>query len=361
MDVSVSQNCIVCEVALAGALGWVSKLGGVRRSDGNPSLCNRCNDHVAEGKIREVGIFFVDLSNYTSMTETLGPEKTHAVLDSFLRKSSEIITAHDGYVSQYVGDEIMAFFNAPIDRADYANQAVKAAVALQSAVSEIGKSFQLPLDVTIGIGSGHARIGHVGAEGVAHVSAIGDVVNRAARLVAKSEPGGMLIDESIYSALDDELRRGELEEVALKGFAEPVKVARYVDVGLLASTGDASTRRPVSIVTSLAAILSAPCAGYVALNSLALAFGGGALGMGALAIFLDQSIIRIPLLTIATLGSLTILGLSARQNRQNTSSESAVTITPTQYEVRRNRIGLAVSIVTLLIVAAELYAHTITH
>ena len=362
MNGSLSKNCVVCEVALDGVLGTLSRLTGIQRSDGNPNLCNRCNEHVAEGTTREIGVFFADLSNYTTLTGALGPDKTHEILDAFLRTATEIITGYDGYVSQYVGDEVMALFNTPIINSDYAERAVKAASKLQGAIKEIGESFGIPLTVTIGIGAGHARVGHVGREGVAHFSAIGDVVNRAARLVAKSEPGGLLVDEAIYGQLNASMQTATLEAVRLKGFSESFVVARYGDAHLR-DLDDELPDKPASlnIITSVAALLSAPCAGYLALNSMALALGGGAFSMGALAMFFDQNIVRVPLLSIAALGAAIIGGLTVRQYLHTSRQDNETAAQPTVLEKRRNRLGLAVSSITLTIVIAELFAHNVMH
>ena len=117
----------------------------------------------------------------------------------------------------------------------------------------------------------------------------------------------------------------------------------------------------ISLVTSLSAILSAPCAGYLALNSAALAVGGGAFGMGAIALWLDQAFIRIPLLAVATLGALAIGAISIQQGITSGTDETVSVSQPTRDERRRNRIGLMVSVVTLLIVVAEIFAHSIMH
>ena len=93
MNGSISKKCVVCDVAFDGALGALSRLTGIQRSDGNPNLCNRCNEHVAEGSTREIGVFFADLSNYTTLTGSLGPDKTHEILDTFLRTSKRGVVA----------------------------------------------------------------------------------------------------------------------------------------------------------------------------------------------------------------------------------------------------------------------------
>ncbi|MEM7467783.1 MAG: adenylate/guanylate cyclase domain-containing protein, partial [Pseudomonadota bacterium] len=348
--------------SLGGPIGALSKLAGIRRSDGNPNLCNRCNAHITEGSTREIGVFFADLSNYTSMTSTLGPEKTHEILDQFLRLASQIINRYDGYVSQYVGDEIMAFFNAPIVRNNYADLAVKAAMALQLAIAELSESLDVDLSVTIGIGAGHARVGRVGQQGIAHFSAIGDVVNRAARLVSKSGAGEILVDESIYEQLDPDLQTATLEAIRLKGFASSFMVARYGDTTPISFEDDFVEKQDsLRVFTSIAAIFSAPCAGYLALNGVAAGLGGGSLTMGSVALFLDQAIIRIPLLVLASGGALLIATLIAYQSYQNRRSGDTLTLQPTLHEKRRNRAGFAVSVFTLLIVGSELFAHSIMH
>jgi class 3 adenylate cyclase len=76
---------LVCNTGFTGLLSALSRVGGVRRGAGNPNLCNRCNSNVEDGKIAEIAVFFADLSGYTTMTETLGPERVHELLDAFLR------------------------------------------------------------------------------------------------------------------------------------------------------------------------------------------------------------------------------------------------------------------------------------
>jgi class 3 adenylate cyclase len=186
----LASSCAVCGVGLAGPLGAALRVVGVRRSAQNPNLCNRCGAHIEDGRVVELAVFFADLTGYTSLTHSQGPERTHQVLDLYLRTATEVIVKWDGFVTQFVGDEVMAFFNVPLARDDFGARAVAAATELQNRMPALSDAVGLPVQTTIGIAAGHARVGLVGAEQIRHYSAIGDVVNRAARRGARGEPGG---------------------------------------------------------------------------------------------------------------------------------------------------------------------------
>ena len=296
------------------------------------------------------------------MTATLGPERVHQLLDGFLRRARDVIVNADGFVSQFVGDEVMAFFNVPLRRDDFAAQAVVAGIALQQTLREQSEEAQQPLNVTIGIAQGFARVGRVGSEEIAHYSAIGDVVNRAARLVSRVSPGGMLVDEDIYAAVKPSFPDAVIETVELKGFAEPVTVA-LIEGTPRDDNADHKTekkKQSARLATTLAAILSAPCAGFLALNSAGVAFGLGTLTMGAIAQFFDQPLVRVPLLSFATIGALVVLWIVLwGRGRTDENEGPRLEYEPTRFERRQNVIGIAIACITLAIVAAELYAHQI--
>ena len=353
----------MCNTALTGVLGAVSRIGGIRRSAENPNLCTRCNGHIAEGHIVELAVFFADLTGYTTLTQTMGPERTHELLDAFLRAAKDVVVEWDGFVTQFVGDEVMAFFNAPLQRANFAELAVNAGVELKRTVDELSKRFGHPMDLTVGIAVGHARVGRVGSEEIAHYSAIGDVVNRAARLVARVSPGGILVDGEAYRAVAGEFPDTVIERVVLKGFAEPVEVARLE--GTPHGTDAAASprvARTVQIAATITALLGAPCLGFVALNGVTLALGLGAVGAGALGTFLDQSVVRLPLLVAATGGALAILYTVpwTMPFVSRAPPETAANV-PTRHERWRNRLGIALACTALVLVGGELIAHAVMH
>jgi adenylate cyclase len=361
--VVLSSQCVVCGVALRGWVGRVLRIAGIRRSAQNPNLCNRCDAHIEDGRVADLAVFFADLTGYTQLTHTQGPQRTHEILDRFLRRATESIVKWDGFVTQFVGDEVMAFFNVPLAREDYTARAVAAASDLLAQMPAIGEPFGLAVEATIGIAAGHARIGLVGTEQIRNYSAIGDVVNRAARLVARVEPGGVLVDERVYADVARDFPNAKCEQVALKGFEEPVKVALlHGRIALPAVTPAAlPTKRPIRFATAIAAVLGAPCAGFVALNALGLAVGASSLGLAAVGPFLEQNFVKLPLLALATAGATANLVAVASGRAAARSSASGTPLTPRRSERRRTVAGIALSIVALGFVGFELIAHALLH
>ena len=107
-----------------GRSAHLFRLVGINRSARNPNLCNRCNTHVEEGRVVELTVLFADLSGFTAMTRQLGPERTHEVVDAFLKSATYALVRHGAFIDKYVGDAVMAFFNAPIRYEDHAARAV---------------------------------------------------------------------------------------------------------------------------------------------------------------------------------------------------------------------------------------------
>lgn len=359
----LSNSCVVCGVALGGVIGTALRIAGVHRSAQNPNLCNRCDAHIEDGRVAELAVFFADLTGYTQLTHTQGPQRTHEILDRFLRSATEAVVKWDGFVTQFVGDEVMAFFNVPLARDDFTARAVAAASELQARMPALGEPFGLAVETTIGIAAGHARIGLVGTEQIRNYSAIGDVVNRAARLVARVEPGGILVDERIYADVSRDYPDAKREHVALKGFEEPVGVALLRgQVALPAMTAaTVPAKRPLRFATAVAAVLGAPCAGFVALNALGFAVGAGAFGLAAVGAFLEQNSVRIPLLALATAGATANLVAVASGLASARATPAGTRLTPMRSERRRTAAGIALSVVALGFVGFELIAHAVLH
>jgi adenylate cyclase len=179
---SHAPECVICGTALSGPLGYLFRLVGISRSIRNPNLCNRCNTHVEEGRVVELTVLFADLSSFTELTHQLGPQQTHAVVDAFLKTATYVLVRHGAFIDKYVGDAVMAFFNAPIRYPDHAGRAVAAALEIQAELPALGERFGLDLKASIGVASGFAHVGRLGSGDGKDYTAIGDVVNLAARL-----------------------------------------------------------------------------------------------------------------------------------------------------------------------------------
>lgn len=358
------NRCLVCGTPLSGFLGRLVRFLGIRRSARNPNLCTRCNTHVDEGHVVEMTVLFADLSSFTALTNRLGPERSHEVVDAFLQAASRVLVAHDAFIDKYVGDAVMALFNVPIRRPDHGAQAVAAACDIQALMPELAARFGLELRSSVGIAEGWARVGRLGSADGKDYTAIGNVVNLAARLVAAAGPDEVLVDRMVYRRVSQDFPSVRSESLALKGFPEPVEAYR------LRATGDGPSHRHVRpmdghwaarLGTVVFAVLGAPCAAVVLLSPLAPILGLGAvLGVVVTTVVpvLDQGLLRIPLLLAAILLAAANLYTvrHARVIRRRAAQEGRP-MAMTALERRRTIVAVAASLAALLLVALELYGH----
>jgi adenylate cyclase len=359
---TLAPQCGICGTLLTGPLSHVFRAAGIKRSARNPNICSRCDTHVEEGLLVEVTVLFVDLSSFTELTQELGPERTHELVDAFLRTATDAITRQGGFIDKYIGDAVMALFNVPIKQSDHARRAVAAAMELQSRMGELGRRFQMDLKAAAGIASGWARVGRLGSGESRDITAIGDVVNLAARLEAKTCPGEVLVSGDVYSNVADNHPGVPEERLSLKGFKEPLAAYRLAARSDLPHPVDMTppdAPRSVSWGAVVFSVLGAPCAVATLIGPLAVALGVGTLfGLGGALSFLDQSAIRVPVLVLATLGAFANLYTlwRARQLRAEERLDAM-----TRLEKRRTAVVAAAAVATLAIVIFELITHTIRH
>ena len=314
----------------------------------------------------EITVLFADLSSFTELTHELGAEKTHQVVDSYLRMATQVLVKHGAFIDKYVGDAVMALFNVPIRHDDHARRAIVAATELGTELKSLGSRLQLPLLASIGIATGHARVGRLGSDDTKDYTAIGDVVNLAARLQGKASSGEVLIDQASYSKHAADFPDAREEQVVLKGFREPVTAYRLHGDGaapLVSDAEETSAKHKTSLGAIIFGILGAPCAIATLIGPVAVALGvGGLFGLAGALTFLDRSIVRIPILVLATLAGLANL-YTLRQARalRMESKVPAHLKTMTTLEKRRTAIVLAASLGTLGIVLFEVIAHILRH
>jgi adenylate cyclase len=362
----LSPQCSICGTLLSGAMSVIFRTVGIRRSPRNPNLCNRCDTHVEEGRVVEMTVLFADLSSFTELTQELGPEKTHEVVDAFLRMATDVLVRYGAFIDKYVGDAVMALFNVPLRHGDHARRAVVAAIELRSALQSLGQRFNLPLEASVGVASGWARVGRLGSEDSKDYTAIGDVVNLAARLQGKANAGEILIGEESYVKHSADFPEASPERLVLKGFREPVQAYRLrkkEDARPVDEAPETAVKEKISLGAVIFGVLGAPCAVTTLISPLAVALGaGGLFGLSAVLTFLDQSAIRIPILALTALAALANLYTirHARKLRREEKVAAHLKVM-TKLEKRRTFFVLAASLLTLGIVAFEVVAHMLLH
>ncbi|HEY3911416.1 MAG TPA: adenylate/guanylate cyclase domain-containing protein [Stellaceae bacterium] len=187
---------------------------------------------VLGGETRIMTILFCDIRGFTSMAEGMDARTLTRFMNSFLSPMTEIITNHKGTIDKYIGDCIMAFWNAPLDDPDHAGNAVRAAQAMRRKLVELNRVWQdeaaaagkpwRPVQIGIGINTGECVVGNFGSEQHFDYSLLGDPVNLASRLEGLGKVYGidLVIGEETAARLGDpELAPAliEIDLVAVKG------------------------------------------------------------------------------------------------------------------------------------------------
>ncbi|MGB9577601.1 MAG: adenylate/guanylate cyclase domain-containing protein, partial [Candidatus Norongarragalinales archaeon] len=179
------------------------------------------------GERQEVTVLFTDIRGFTSLSERLEPEQVVAFLNEYFETGTRAILKHDGTVDKFIGDAIMAVFNAPVKQEDHAIKAVQAAIEMQEEFAALSKKFEkqgIQLGVGIGINTGDAVVGNIGSRKVMEYTAIGDTVNTASRLQGIARAGEIIVSENTFKALKGQFKAKRVQEVQLKGKAKPLKV-----------------------------------------------------------------------------------------------------------------------------------------
>jgi len=182
-------------------------------------------------KEKEVTILFVDIVNFTPLSERLSPKEVSQVLNQFFREMNDIIFAYRGTLDKYMGDAIMAIFGAPVEREDDADRAIYAALEMRRALLKMSKTMEPDriFDIRIGINSGRVVAGNLGSPKRMDYTVIGDVVNTASRLEKIAQPNQILIGEATYNAVKASFHIQKVGKKTVKGKTRAVTVYEVLD------------------------------------------------------------------------------------------------------------------------------------
>ena len=163
------------------------------------------------------------------MSEKLEPEQVTEIMNKALTIQADAVKEYDGMVDKYIGDAMMAIFNAPIDLPNHETAAVSCAKEIQDKI----KQANLGVEIGIGVNSGYAVVGNMGSETRFDYTAIGDAVNLAARLESSTKEVGEDIvigyDTISSSSFSNELLLKELDNIFVKGKEKPIKIYTLQD------------------------------------------------------------------------------------------------------------------------------------
>jgi adenylate cyclase len=178
------------------------------------------------GKRADITILFADIRSFTSYSEKHTPEDLVAVLNCYLAAAAEAVLVNEGTVDKFLGDAVMAWFNAPLPQPDHTLRAVKSALAIRDAVAALHEQLaeEAHLDFGIGIHYGDAVLGWIGTEKRLEYTAISDSVNTCKRLQENAARNQILISQEAYDRVKDEVVARPFAPLTVKGKTQPIEV-----------------------------------------------------------------------------------------------------------------------------------------
>ena len=184
------------------------------------------------GDTRELTLLFCDIRGFTPISEQYktDPQGLTKLINRFLTPMTDIIMINDGTIDKYMGDCIMAFWNAPLDVEDQRKLAIKTSHEmiehLKKLNAELEAENSLPINIGIGLNTGDVVVGNMGSNQRFDYSCLGDAVNLASRLEGQSKGYGvgLILGEETARDMEDEFVILELDKIAVKGKTEGVKI-----------------------------------------------------------------------------------------------------------------------------------------
>jgi adenylate cyclase len=200
----------------------------------SPAVLNQINPDSLQigGQQRAITTLFADIRGFTSFSEKNSPEQLVAVLNRYLAAGAEAVLAQEGTVDKFLGDAVMAWFNAPLPQPDHTLRAVRAALELRSAIEKLHAELppEAHLSFGVGIHYGEAVLGWIGTEKRLEYTAIGDSVNTAKRIQENAAKNQILISKQAYERVKDTVEARPYAPLQVKGKSTPVDV--YEVLGL---------------------------------------------------------------------------------------------------------------------------------
>ena len=250
LDVPVVSPLIAAFFSYVGSVAYVSIVEGKDKRFIKSAFGKYVSPEVVEqiaqdpdalqlgGQKRPLTVLFSDLAGFTDLSETLDPQYLISTLNEYLTEMTRLVLDEEGTLDNYIGDAIMAFWNAPLDVPDHADRALRCAVVMQRRMRKLNQEWRArdpgaaTLTVRIGINTGEVVVGNVGGSEKFDYSAIGDGVNLAARLEPANKTYRTLIMASEYTvaaATEGGFRYRELDRIAVKGKVKPVTVYEVLE------------------------------------------------------------------------------------------------------------------------------------
>lgn len=191
-------------------------------------------DLVASKEV-EATIFFSDIRSFTNISEKIGsPDRLINMLNEYMTPMVDSIVSHKGTIDKFIGDAIMAYWNAPVEVKNHADEALRSAIEQIELLEEVNKTivpkYDVTIDIGIGIHTGIVTAGDMGSHGRSDYTIIGDNVNLASRLEGLTKQYGaqILISNATFSRLKNRYKIRPIDLVEVKGKSEAVEIYEVI-------------------------------------------------------------------------------------------------------------------------------------
>src|SRR5262245_52811997 len=186
-------------------------------------FCPNCGHALGFGlgeERRVVTVVFADMVGFTALAERRDPEHVKSIVDGLFERLVDDVTTFGGRVDKILGDAIVALFGAPVAHEDDAERAVRASLRMQRSAEKEVADLDVPVKMRIGVNTGEVLVGALRAGG--DYTAMGDVVNTAARLQTVAPPGGVLVGPATRAATSGAIAYESIGDVDVRGREENV-------------------------------------------------------------------------------------------------------------------------------------------
>jgi class 3 adenylate cyclase/CheY-like chemotaxis protein len=224
------------EQRVAAQVGELDRLNRLRRflpRQLAEVIVSSGDESLLDSHRREVTVVFCDLRGFTAFSEIAEPEEVIGVLAEYHATAGPLVEQHEGTLERFLGDGLMVLFNDPFEHPDHVDRAVRLAVALRDGVGALCEKWKVAghqLGFGVGVANGFATIGRIGFEGRLDYTAIGTVVNQAARLCDEAKTGEILVTQRVAGAAGNLIDAEPVGELLLKGLRQAVACWRLKSV-----------------------------------------------------------------------------------------------------------------------------------
>lgn len=200
----------------------------------SPAVIEKLNPNVLKlgGDRQQVTCLFADIRGFTNFSEQLDPVVLLDILNRYLGAAADAVLLHEGTLDKFLGDAVMAIFNAPVQQEDHTMRAVRAALNMRYDIMALHEVMepQYRLSFGIAINVGEAVVGLVGTKMRLDYTAIGDTINTAKRIQENAKAGQVLLSEAAYQQVKNVVVVNALEPMKVKGRVQPVQVYELLDL-----------------------------------------------------------------------------------------------------------------------------------